>query len=145
LSKHQPIPEPTPLRSVLTVAIFLAGFIAAVVGYLQVQPAPRAGLPSAAPGFLATVEPAAAQAVIQDMIKGDARDLATRVKSADLTDLQTAVNPLVDITSIDFVSASRLGNEELAAYLAIGKTSQGQKLVRGFFLRVQNGAVVGIN
>ena len=79
------------------------------------------------------------------MIKGDAKDLATRVKSADLTDLQTAVNPLVDITSIDFVSASRLGNEELAAYLALGKTAQGQKLVRGFFLRVQNGAVVGVN
>ena len=107
MSKHQPIPEPTPVRSVVTVAIFLAGFIAAVVGYLQVQPTPRAGLPSAAPGFLATVEPAAAQAVVQDMIKGDAKDLATRVKSADLTDLQTAVKPLVDITSIDFVSASR--------------------------------------
>ena len=69
MSKHQPIPEPTPVRSVVTVAIFLAGFIAAVVGYLQVQPTPRAGLPSAAPGFLATVEPAAAQAVVQDMIK----------------------------------------------------------------------------
>lgn len=130
----------------VTVAIFLAGFVAGSIGYLQLQAHPvQGGLPSTAPGFVATTEPAAARAVVDDLIKGDARHLATMITADDLPKLQTAIDPLVDIKAIDFVSASRLGDQELAAYIAVGTSSQGQKVARGFFLRVQNGAIVGIN
>ena len=131
----------------VTVAIFLAGFVAGSIGYLQLQahPVQGGGLPSTAPGFVATAEPAVARSVVDDLIKGDAHHLATMITADDLPKLQTAIDPLVDIKAIDFVSASRLGDQELAAYIAVGTTSQGQKVARGFFLRVQNEAIVGIN
>jgi uncharacterized membrane protein len=131
---------------VLTVAIFLVGFLAGAVAYLQLQPHPvQGGLPSTAPGFVATAEPSVARSVVDDLIKGDARHLALIVSTDNLPKLQTAIDPLVDIKAIDFVNATRLGDQALAAYIATGTTSNGQKVARGFFLRVENGKIVGVN
>jgi len=113
-------------RALGTIALFALGLVAGVVLH-QV------------------VEPAAAHDVAQAIQNDDARSLGKLLSSQMLTDLDAALQPIVDVRTAKFVGAVESEGRLLSAYVATGKTTEGTDFVVGFVLRVSNDQVVGVN
>ena len=99
---------------------------------------PYASLPKIA-------EPAATAEVARDLLNDDSKALSNQLDMTVLQQLQTAIDPLVDIRSIKFVGAVEKNGRVLAAYVAGGRTSDGTDIVRGFVLRLTGDQIVGVN
>src|SRR5437667_450534 len=75
----------------------------------------------------------------------DAQALSRMLDSTMLTDLDTALQPIVDVRTTKFVGAVESEGRLLSAYVVTGKTTEGIDFVVGFVLRVSNDQVVGVN
>jgi hypothetical protein len=65
--------------------------------------------------------------------------------AAMLTDLDMALQPVVDVRGTKFLGAVESEGRLLSAYVVTGKTAEGIDFVVGFVLRVANDQVVGVN
>ena len=129
-------------RALGTIALFALGLVAGVVLHQVVDRGPGE---NPYPALPKTDEPAAAHDVVQAIQNDDARSLAKLLSSDMLTDLDTALQPIIDVRSTKFVGAVESEGRLLSAYVASGKTTDGSDFVVGFVLRVANDQVVGVN
>jgi len=90
-------------------------------------------------------EPRAAHDVVAAVGSDDAQALSRMLDSTMLTDLDTALQPIVDVRTTKFVGAVESEGRLLSAYVVTGKTTEGIDFVVGFVLRVSNDQVVGVN
>lgn len=124
------------------IVVFAAGAFAGALGAQVANPAP----PAAPWPSLATVdEPAAARNVAEMLLRDDARGLARTLDTELLQRLGKAVDPLVDVDSVTFTGATERQGDILAAYVAGGRTQQGEAFLAGIVFRVRGGKVVGVN
>ena len=132
----------TQLRGLGTLALFVLGLLAGTVAH---QIADRGPGESPYPSLPKTDEPAAAHDVVQAVVSDDAASLAKMLGSEQLTDLGTALQPIVDVRTAKFAGAVESEGRLLSAYIVTGKTSEGSDFIVGFVLRVANDQVVGVN
>lgn len=91
-------------------------------------------------------EPAAAADVANAIRNDDARGLAALMADDELLQaLGNALQPIIDVRDVKFVGAVDSDGRILSAYVAKGRDAQGQNMIVGFVLRVQNREVVGVN
>ena len=129
-------------RAAVILATFLGGLVLGVAAYAitdkGVDANPYASLPKVA-------EPAAAADVARALENDDPKALSDQLDMTVLQQLQTAIDPLLDIRSIKFVGAVEKNGRVLAAYVAGGRTSDGTDIVRGFVLHLTGDQIVGVN
>jgi len=130
------------VRAFGTVALFVLGL---VVGSVAHQIVDRGPGESPYPALPKTNEPAAARDVVQAIANDDAASLSKMLAAEQLTDLSTALQPIIDVRGAKFVGAVESEGRLLSAYLVTGKTSEGSDFIVGFVLRVANDQVVGVN
>ncbi|TMC41958.1 MAG: hypothetical protein E6J23_12495 [Chloroflexi bacterium] len=125
-----------------TLALFAVGILGGVVlhAFLEKGPAenPFPALPK-------VDEPPAAHDFVAAVGAEDAQALSKMADISILTDLDAALQPIVDVRSTRFVGAVESEGRLLSAYVVTGKTAQGIDFVVGFVLRVANDQVVGVN
>ena len=125
-----------------TLALFVIGVVAGVVLHSFVDRGPGE---NPYPQLAKVDEPRAAHDVVQAIAQDDAGALAKYLPSDQLSALDTALKPIVDVRSTKFVGAVENEGRVLSAYVATGKTTEGIDFVVGFVLRVANDQVVGVN
>jgi len=97
------------------------------------------------PALPKAAEPRVAHDVAAAIANDDPRALAKLLDSEQLTALETAMQPIVDVRSATFVGAVESEGRQLSAYIVKGKDTSGTDFVVGFVLRVSNDQVVGVN
>jgi len=124
--------------------VFLTGLLSGVIAQ-----AVTAGGPPASP--YATLEtsgnePPVAADVRLAILNNDPRALAQLIADEELLQsLSDALQPLLDIREVKFVGAVDKDGRILSAYVAKGRDTNGQGMIVGYVLRVQNDEVVGVN
>jgi hypothetical protein len=132
----------TQVRAFGTLALFVLGLVVGIVAHQIVDRGPAE---SPYPALPKTGEPAAAHDVVQAIANDDAASLSKLLPAEQLTDLSTALQPIIDVRGTKFVGAVESEGRLLSAYLVTGKTSEGSDFIVGFVLRVANDQVVGVN
>jgi hypothetical protein len=125
-----------------TLSLFVVGILGGVLVHTL---ADRGPVESPYPQLPKVDEPRVAHDVIQAVGADDARALSRLMDSTMLTDLDTALQPIVDVRTTKFVGAVESEGRLLSAYVVTGKTTEGIDFVVGFVLRIANDQVVGVN
>jgi len=125
-----------------TLALFAVGILGGVVAHAVLDRGPGE---NPYPALPKVDEPRAAHDVVAAVGSDDAQALSRMLDSTMLTDLDTALQPIVDVRTTKFVGAVESEGRLLSAYVVTGKTTEGIDFVVGFVLRVSNDQVVGVN
>lgn len=125
-----------------TLSLFAVGILAGVVVHAFVDRGPAE---SPYPQLQKVDEPRAAHDVVAAVAADDAQALSRLMPAEMLTDLDMALQPVVDVRKTKFVGAVESEGRLLSAYVVTGKTTEGIDFVVGFVLRVANDQVVGVN
>ncbi|OLB93891.1 MAG: hypothetical protein AUI15_17965 [Actinobacteria bacterium 13_2_20CM_2_66_6] len=125
-----------------TLALFAVGILGGVVAHAVLDRGPAE---NPYPALPKVDEPRAAHDVVAAVGSDDAQALSRMLDSTMLTDLDTALQPIVDVRTTKFVGAVESEGRLLSAYVVTGKTTEGIDFVVGFVLRVSNDQVVGVN
>jgi hypothetical protein len=129
-------------RAVATLSLFFVGILGGVLAHTFLDRGPVENPYTTLPKV---DEPRAAHDVVAAVGADDAQALSRLLDSAMLTDLDTALKPIVDVRTTKFVGAVESEGRLLSAYVITGKTQEGIDFVVGFVLRVANDQVVGVN
>ncbi len=129
-------------KAVATLALFAVGILGGVVAHTFLDRGPAE---NPYPALPKVDEPRAAHDVVAAVGSDDAQALSRMLDSTMLTDLDTALQPIVDVRTTKFVGAVESEGRLLSAYVVTGKTTEGIDFVVGFVLRVSNDQVVGVN
>lgn len=129
-------------RAFATLGLFALGLVAGVAVHQIVDRGPAE---NPYPNLPKTEEPAVAHDVVAAIASDDAASLAKLLTQDQLTDLGTALQPIVDVRSTKFVGAVESEGRLLSGYVVGGKDSSGADFIIGFVLRVSNDQVVGVN
>ena len=129
-------------RAWATIACLLIGVGVGVVAHVFTDRGPAA---SPYPAIPKTDEPQIAHDVAAAVLTDDARTLSTQLSGDMLKQLGDALQPLADVRGMRFVGAVEDQGKVLSAYIANGKSAQGQDLIVGFVLQVRGDQVVGVN
>jgi hypothetical protein len=129
-------------RALSTLSLFAVGILAGVVLHTFLDKGPA---DNPYPALPRVDEPRAAHDVIAAVGADDAQALSRMLESSMLTDLDTAIQPIVDVRTTKFVGAVESEGRLLSAYVITGKTQEGIDFVVGFVLQVRNDQVVGVN
>ncbi|HTD63566.1 MAG TPA: hypothetical protein VK732_02390 [Verrucomicrobiae bacterium] len=129
-------------RAMLTLTVFAVGILGGVVAHAVLDRGPAE---NPYPALPKVDEPRAAHDVVAAVGSDDAQALSRMLDSTMLTDLDTALQPIVDVRTTKFVGAVESEGRLLSAYVVTGKTTEGIDFVVGFVLRVSNDQVVGVN
>jgi hypothetical protein len=129
-------------RAISTLSLFAIGILAGVVAHTFLDKGPA---DNPYPALPRVDEPRAAHDVIAAVGADDAQALSRMLESSMLTDLDTAIQPIVDVRTTKFVGAVESEGRLLSAYVITGKTQEGIDFVVGFVLQVRNDQVVGVN
>jgi hypothetical protein len=129
-------------RALSTLSLFAVGILAGVVAHTFLDKGPA---DNPYPALPRVDEPRAAHDVIAAVGADDAQALSRMLESSMLTDLDTAIQPIVDVRTTKFVGAVESEGRLLSAYVITGKTQEGIDFVVGFVLQVRNDQVVGVN
>jgi hypothetical protein len=129
-------------RALGTLVLFVVGIVAGVVVHALVDQGPPQ---NPYPTLPKVDEPQVAHDVIQAIANDDAQSLSKLLDQSQLTDLDTALQPIVDVRSTKFVGAVESQGRYLSGYVVTGKTTDGTDFIVGFVLRVTNDQVVGVN
>jgi hypothetical protein len=133
---------PSLRRSIATIALFAAGLVVGVVGFVRLNAPPQ--LPTYPP-LAGAPEPQAAHALAAALGANDAQGIADHLMPGMASDLSTAIQPIVDITSVTYLGTVEQDGRELAGYVVQGRDNQGAKQLAGLVLDVSGGEVVAIN
>jgi hypothetical protein len=125
-----------------TLALFAVGILGGVVVHTFLDRGPAE---NPYPTLPKVDEPRAAHDVIAAVGSDDAQALSRMLSSTILTDLDAAIQPIVDVRTTKFVGAVESEGRLLSAYVVTGKTTEGIDFVVGFVLRVANDQVVGVS
>lgn len=129
-------------RALATMALFGFGILAGVALHAIVDRGPGE---NPFPSLPKIDEPAVAHDVVNAIGANDARSLSKLLSADLLSDLDAALQPVVDVRGTKFVGAVESEGRLLSAYTVNGKTEAGIDFVVGFVLRVANDQVVGVN
>lgn len=129
-------------RALGTIALFVLGMIAGIGAHAIADRGPGE-VPF--PSLPKIDEPAAARDVVAAIGADDARSLSKLMPAELLSDLDSALEPVIDVRTTKFVGAVESEGRLLSAYVVTGKTETGEDFVVGFVLRVANDQVVGVN
>ena len=129
-------------RAMATLALFAVGILGGVVVHAVLDRGPAE---NPYPALPKVDEPRAAHDDVAAVGSDDAQALSRMLDSTMLTDLDTALQPIVDVRTTKFVGAVESEGRLLSAYVVTGKTTEGIDFVVGFVLRVSNDQVVGVN
>ena len=129
-------------KAFATLGLFALGIALGVVVHAVVDKGPAE---NPYPALPKTEEPRAAHDVVAAIAADDAQSLSRLVDSTMLTDLDSALQPIIDVRTTKFVGAVESEGHLLSAYVVTGKTTDGMDFVVGFVLRVANDQVVGVN
>ena len=129
-------------RAILGVFVFALGAAAGIGAAQFANPAPPE---SPWRGLPASTEPAASAIVASMLVRDDAQALGRTLDVQLLQRLASGVQPLVDIDEAAFTGATERSGDILAAYVAGGRDSTGERVVVGIVFRVRDGKVVGVN
>ncbi|HEY6058134.1 MAG TPA: hypothetical protein VIV06_08880 [Candidatus Limnocylindrales bacterium] len=130
------------VRPLATLGLFVASLAIGAFAFAALNPAPA---PVKWPPLADRPEPAAAHDLINAIKQNDPHVLAGLVDGQVLTDLGTALDPLVEVPEVEFLGAVGRSGDDFAAYLLHGQDVQGQKAVIGIVLHVRDGKVVAVN
>jgi len=125
-----------------TILCLLVGLVLGVVVHAVTDQGPAA---TPYPSIQKTDEPQIAHDVAAAVLNDDARTLSTQLSSDLLKQLGEALTPIADVRKVQFVGAVEDQGRVLSAYVAQGKSTQGQELIVGFVLQVRADQVVGVN
>jgi hypothetical protein len=129
-------------RALATLLLFAVGILGGVVAHTFLDKGPA---DNPYPTLPKVDEPRAAHDVVDAVGHDDAQALSRLMDSTMLTDLDNALQPIVDVRSTKWVGAVESEGRLLSAYVVTGKTTEGIDFVVGFVLRVSNDQVVGVN
>ena len=129
-------------RALATLGLFALGLVGGVLTHQLVDRGPAE---NPYPTLPKTSEPTVAHDVVAAIASDDAASLAKLLTQDQLTDLGTALQPIVDVRSAKFVGAVESEGRFLSGYVVQGKDSSGTDFIVGFVLRVANDQVVGVN
>jgi hypothetical protein len=129
-------------RAFGVIALFALGIVAGVVLHSLWDRGPAE---NPYPSLPKVEEPQVAHDVVAAVATDDARSLSKLLTSDQLNDLDSALQPIVDVRGTKFVGAVESEGRLLSAYVVTGKTQEGIDFVVGFVLRVANDQVVGVN
>ena len=129
-------------KAMATLSLFALGLLGGVVVHVFTDKAPPE---NPYPALPKVDEPRAAHDVVAAVGSDDAQALSRMLDSTMHTDLDTALQPIVDVRTTRFVGAVESEGRLLSAYVVTGKTTEGIDFVVGFVLRVSNDQVVGVN
>ncbi|TMC68624.1 MAG: hypothetical protein E6J13_13870 [Chloroflexi bacterium] len=125
-----------------TLGLFALGILTGVVVHTFVDKGPAE---NPYPALPKVEEPQVAHEVVEAIGKDEPQTLAKLMPAQMLTDLDTALQPIIDVRTTKFVGAVESEGRLLSAYVVTGKTTEGADFVVGFVLRVANDQVVGVN
>jgi hypothetical protein len=129
-------------RAAIILGTFVGGIVAGVVLYATLDKGPELNPYASLPK---TAEPAVTADVARALEKDDAKTLSSLLDNEVLQQLQTAIEPLMDIRTTKFVGAVEKNGRVLAGYVASGRNADGSDLLVGFVLRVTGDQIVGVN
>ena len=129
-------------KAFATLSLFAVGIVLGVVVHAFVDKGPAENPYPALPKI---EEPRAAHDVVAAIAADDAQSLGRLIDPTMLTDLDSALMPIIDVRTTRFVGAVESEGRLLSAYVVTGKTTEGIDFVVGFVLRVANDQVVGVN
>jgi hypothetical protein len=125
-----------------TLSLFVVGILLGAVVHSLVDKGPA---DNPWPALPKVEEPRIAHEVVAAIGQDEPETLAKLMPASMLTDLDTALQPIIDVRTTKFVGAVESEGRLLSAYVVTGKTTQGSDFVVGFVLRVANDQVVGVN
>jgi hypothetical protein len=125
-----------------TLGLFVLGIAAGVVAHTVLDKGPAE---NPYPALPKVEEPRVAHEVVDAIGKDEPQTLAKLMPAQMLSDLDTALQPIIDVRTTKFVGAVESEGRLLSAYVVTGKTTEGSDFVVGFVLRVANDQVVGVN
>jgi hypothetical protein len=125
-----------------TLALFAIGIVTGAVLHTFVDKGPAE---TPYPALPKVDEPPVAHEVVEAIGKDEPQTLAKLMPAQMLTDLDAALQPIIDVRTTKFVGAVESEGRLLSAYVVTGKTTEGADFVVGFVLRVANDQVVGVN
>ena len=129
-------------KALASLALFAVGILGGVVVHTLLDKGPAENPYPALPKI---EEPRAAHDVVAAIGADDAQSLSRLIDSSMLTELDAALQPIIDVRTTKFVGAVESEGRLLSAYVVTGKTTDGIDFVVGFVLRVANDVVVGVN
>jgi hypothetical protein len=129
-------------RAFGVLALFALGVVAGIALHPLIDRGPTE---SPYPSLPKVDEPRVAHDVVAAVGADDAQSLSKLLTSDQLNDLDSALQPIVDVRTTKFVGAVESEGRLLSAYVVTGKTQEGIDFVVGFVLRISNDQVVGVN
>lgn len=130
------------LKALLGIFVFVGGVVVGTVASQLVNPPPP---PSPWRSLPLVDEPASSASVAAMIATDDARSLAKALDPDLLQRLGSAIEPLIDIDDVTFTGATERQGDILSAYVAAGRTQNGEHFIVGIVFRVRDGKVVGVN
>jgi hypothetical protein len=130
------------VAAILGLVVFAGGAIAGVFLANLANPAPPESPWRALP---LVEEPAASASLSQLLLANDAKALSRSLDPQLLKKLASAIEPLVDVDEVRFAGATERQGDILSAYVAGGRSQQGEPVIVGVVFRVRDGKVVGVN
>lgn len=137
-----PASAQTQVRAFGTLALFILGLVVGIIAHQIVDRGPGE---SPFPALPKTEEPIAAHDVVAAIVNDDAAGLSKMLSSDLLTELDSALQPIIDVRTTKFIGAVESEGRLLSGYVVTGKTNDGSDFMVGFVLRVANDQVVGVN
>jgi hypothetical protein len=131
-----------PRRAVATLALFVAGLAIGVAGYGVVNAAPP--LPTYPP-LASAPEPQIAHDLAAAIVAGDAKGIADHLQPDAADALSTALKPIVEVTSMEYLGTVEQDGKDLAGYVIHGRDQNKAKQVVGVVVDVSGGTIVAIN
>src|SRR2546423_1332343 len=139
----QPAPSGTVRRTIAILVLFVAAFVLGVAIHIGTSPAARAErFPVMVGG---APEPPGTAAIPAAIPANDPKALASAYSAELLQSFQAAIAPVVNVDEIRYAGGVQRDGETLASYVATGKDAQGQSVISGFVVHVENGQITGFN
>lgn len=129
-----------------TVLILLLFSVSVAVGVaIQLATTPTRAVDRYPTMSVGAAEPAVTAELTQAIVGKEAQRLAATYSADMLTNFQNAMAPVVDVEDIRYIGGIERNGETLASYAATGRTQNGQPMISGFVIHVQDGKITGFN
>jgi hypothetical protein len=140
-TSHMPT-GPSLRLAIAIIALFLVGLVGGIAAYAIVNAPPPT---PAYPALAAAGEPQVAHDLASAMSANDVKGVADRLDPSAAQALATALQPIVEVTSVTYLGTVEQDGRDLAGYVVRGRDQTRTKQIVGLVLDVSGGQIVGIN